>query len=427
MTPSSCNLEFNRRRAQGFAYSAGRKPAGSFDGKCRGVSGSVTRAKAVSRANQLANPVRITVKDRGVDATVFGCEPNWANVMIMQVDQGRFLVAQENIVQQNNGLYIPCVISAKLGELLFPYEDPIGKRIHLIRNSTPVVVGVLKSPASATANLRVWGMEHSVYIPQQYFATVFMDDDAKPRVLNHLAIRVGDVNEVATVTSSIESAIERFGMNNSTQVISTRSKLDELNSTRFRLRSLQIGLLAISSLLTSAAVVFATFAQGPLEAANISASRGSRLRALIIDGLISSTLGALIALALIYSPQLRFQLSEFLNPTGVILSGFVAYLLIHCYPIVHYGQSWGKRLCRIAVVNHKTGQKIGFLRYFMRELFKFLFGLPLFGFRFAFLSVVDSLFIFSKSRRCLHDWLAQTSVVKVSKPDAPSSSSNSTL
>jgi uncharacterized RDD family membrane protein YckC len=65
------------------------------------------------------------------------------------------------------------------------------------------------------------------------------------------------------------------------------------------------------------------------------------------------------------------------------------------------GQSYGKRIMKIAVVNASSGQPCTFLSSFVRNLLLFLLG------------IIDWVFIFGKKRQRLDDMLANTMVVKV--------------
>lgn len=94
---------------------------------------------------------------------------------------------------------------------------------------------------------------------------------------------------------------------------------------------------------------------------------------------------------------------------------FAALLLFlgsQVYPLHRWGQTWGKRILGIRIAN-LDGSKpdlwslLG-IRY---GLFEFSVQLPFLG---PLLNVVDSLMIFRGDRRCLHDLVAGTRVVKVS-------------
>jgi uncharacterized RDD family membrane protein YckC len=74
------------------------------------------------------------------------------------------------------------------------------------------------------------------------------------------------------------------------------------------------------------------------------------------------------------------------------------------------GQTIGKKLLGIKVVR-KDGSKAGlgrifWLRYLLNSVFMLI---PVVG---SLYSLVDSVFIFGSARRCVHDYLADTIVVR---------------
>lgn len=84
------------------------------------------------------------------------------------------------------------------------------------------------------------------------------------------------------------------------------------------------------------------------------------------------------------------------------------YLFIQVYLLTTKGQTIGKKLLKIKIVQYPSGMEGGFtrnflLRYFVNNLFAYL--IPLYG-------IVDVLFIFSEEQRCLHDRLAGTMVIQ---------------
>ena len=71
------------------------------------------------------------------------------------------------------------------------------------------------------------------------------------------------------------------------------------------------------------------------------------------------------------------------------------------------GQTFGKKIMHIRIVDVSTNRNAGFVRTVLVRFF--LNGILVFV---PFYGIVDSMFIFSDSRRCLHDRLADTKVIK---------------
>ncbi len=96
---------------------------------------------------------------------------------------------------------------------------------------------------------------------------------------------------------------------------------------------------------------------------------------------------------------------------GLISIGFLALMLLNLIWWHRYGQSVGKRMLGIKIVR-TDGSRCGLRRIILyRGLpIQLLSLIPLIG---AFIPLIDSLFIFQHSRKCIHDMIADTVVVQV--------------
>lgn len=141
------------------------------------------------------------------------------------------------------------------------------------------------------------------------------------------------------------------------------------------------------------------------------AERASRLGAVIVDTLILLVvyLPAMIIGFRHFDPQRGLR--NFVNG-GALVSGCMLLVLvvITCILVAQNGQTIGKRLIGIKVVR-SNGDKASFWRIFL--LRNVVNAIPsLIPFVSYVYGLVDSLFIFSESRQCLHDKIADTIVVK---------------
>ena len=97
---------------------------------------------------------------------------------------------------------------------------------------------------------------------------------------------------------------------------------------------------------------------------------------------------------------------------GVLVAGL---LITQIVLLSTQGQSLGKKIMAIRIVGFETGKHGGFLtnvllRWWVNTLLNVL---PVYG-------LVDALFIFRDDRRCIHDLIASTVVVKGGPPFAAS-------
>ena len=144
------------------------------------------------------------------------------------------------------------------------------------------------------------------------------------------------------------------------------------------------------------------------------ADRKTRFVAAIVDGIIGLIIG--LPFMFIAGPYLGYeeigQQPSFNYLLAATLFGLIAFLIIHGYYLQKFGQTIGKRVLKIKIVSMSgdkpTLTKLFGLRYLPISLATLV---PIAG---SFLPVIDVLFIFRKDRRCVHDFIAGTKVVKVS-------------
>ena len=147
----------------------------------------------------------------------------------------------------------------------------------------------------------------------------------------------------------------------------------------------------------------------------ILAGRWERLGAQILDGIISCILalpgfGLLLAAGIFSRPD---------NPNpALMLAGFgllglllLGWGIFQIYLLTTRGQTIGKKLLGIKIVAFEDGSNPGFVKVFLlRALVNGVIGaVPLVG---GIYSLVDICFIFRDDKRCIHDLMAGTQVVK---------------
>ena len=141
------------------------------------------------------------------------------------------------------------------------------------------------------------------------------------------------------------------------------------------------------------------------------ARRLTRLVAAIIDGVIAMIVTLPIFLVFGITDA---ALDGSFSIVGFVLQlmlGIGIYLAIHGYLLATRGQTVGKYLLGIKIVDVDSYQILDFgklvgLRYVPVWLVS---SIPLIG---GFLALIDILFIFQESRRCVHDLIAGTIVVE---------------
>jgi uncharacterized RDD family membrane protein YckC len=142
------------------------------------------------------------------------------------------------------------------------------------------------------------------------------------------------------------------------------------------------------------------------------AGRGERLGGAIIDALIVLVI---VLPAMYFSGYFHGMMSGVRPGFGMqamwALIGFALFVVIQGAPLSSNGQTWGKKLLRMKIVdlagNTPDFGRLVLLRYGVGaaiQLVPFVGGLYW---------IVDSLFIFGEDKRCIHDLIAGTRVVVV--------------
>lgn len=140
------------------------------------------------------------------------------------------------------------------------------------------------------------------------------------------------------------------------------------------------------------------------------ASRGTRLTAAIADSLIALAVSVPLMMYFgVWDAIMSGNEPKVERMLIIAAVGIIAFLAIHGYFLKKDGQTVGKKLFNIYIVD-LNGQvpnfpKLVTLRYLPLWFVSYI---PVVG---SFLPTVDVLFIFRKDRRCVHDLVAGTKVV----------------
>ncbi|MEX0824944.1 MAG: ABC transporter permease [Pirellulaceae bacterium] len=168
---------------------------------------------------------QFTYRDRIVDGRLVGCTPEYleANRLTLrnyaakkdQPPRGRFLADADNMRADT-----VCVLAGDVANRLFPYEDPIGKRIYIPEHQDYYsVVGVLqdRNPSAAIGgSLDSQDFSNDVYIPIKTLRQRIGDTIVTRRSgqfereimeLNQITLRVDGSDQVRSTAAMIEGLL----------------------------------------------------------------------------------------------------------------------------------------------------------------------------------------------------------------------------
>lgn len=195
---------------------------------------------------------QFTYRDRVIDGRMVGCTPNYFTVNHLELRQrgGRFLTDADGLLSDT-----VCVISAGVAERLFPYEEPLGKRVYVPEHTDYFrVVGVLKhrNPSAAVGgSLDSQDYASDIYIPietvrKRVGDTIVTRRSGQFQVeimeLNQITLQVAEVDQVRMTAAMIENLLApRHRAANDIAVVVPLELLEQARN--LRLMFLGIGIL----------------------------------------------------------------------------------------------------------------------------------------------------------------------------------------
>jgi putative ABC transport system permease protein len=156
-----------------------------------------------------------TYDGRNEDGRLVGCTPEYFDVTRLVLDRGR-LLTEADVDERHNF----CVLSSGIAERLFPYQDPIGRRVFLSENKDYYeVIGVLeyRTPTAAIGgSLEAQDFNTDIYIPistmRQRIGDFVYTRRGSSRTseiveLNQITLRVRSVKEVRATADIVRKTL----------------------------------------------------------------------------------------------------------------------------------------------------------------------------------------------------------------------------
>ena len=150
---------------------------------------------------------------------------------------------------------------------------------------------------------------------------------------------------------------------------------------------------------------------------NDSVSSELRMQRLAATGLDWSLI-TVVTLLVILATGVLEHAEDYANvgqtAVNAVLCGLPAYLILNGWLLWTRGQTAGKAAMSLMIVDHQTGNCASLWKLlFVRALIPVVvIAVGFFWWLLWLLVLVDFCFIFRKDQRCLHDWIADTRVVK---------------
>ena len=141
------------------------------------------------------------------------------------------------------------------------------------------------------------------------------------------------------------------------------------------------------------------------------AGRGARLGGVIIDQIIVVILVLPITFFMGFWDRAAAGVDTFSDTLWLGVASVVSYLVVHGYPLATRGQSVGKILVQTRIVSVEDDKILPFGKLIMLRYLPLwvLAQIPVVA---QIFGLADALFVFRDDRRCIHDLIAGTKVIK---------------
>ena len=243
--------------------------------------------------------------DKDLAVHLVGCTSEYAEVMNMEVDEGRFFIEQD-IENKNNY----CVLSFELAKFLFPLESPVGKQIR-IRDIPYDVIGSLKqrdSTAAIGSSMAAQDFDDDVYIPIKTFWARIGDwtmirsaGERRNEIveISQITFQVDDINNVISTAEAIEGVLSQRHQKLDYAIVTPLELLEQARTTRMMFMAF-MGLIAAISLIVGGIgimnIMLATVTERTREI-GIRRALGAKKRDIIVqflaETIVLSTVGGL--------------------------------------------------------------------------------------------------------------------------------------
>ncbi len=245
--------------------------------------------------------------DRLVDGRLVGCTPEYAEVTRLVVDRGHFITDAENFRTATN-----CVLAAQVAERLFPYEDPLGKRVYIPEHTDYyTVVGVLKPRMASAAiggSMSAQDFSSDIYIPIATLQRRIGDTitrrtggsfEGETLELNQITVRVTSIKDVKQTAALITDALRSHDEMEDVAVSVPLELLEQAARTRIMFMVLG-GLVATISLMVGGIgimnIMLATVTERTREIGirrALGAKQGDIVRQFLVETTVLSVVGGL--------------------------------------------------------------------------------------------------------------------------------------
>jgi putative ABC transport system permease protein len=251
--------------------------------------------------------------DNTIECRVVGCTPEYAEVTRLFVERGHFITDAEVKLTQNC-----CVLASQVVERLFPYEDPLGRRVYFQdQKDYYTVVGICRDrppTAAIGGSLDAQDFSNDVYIPistmrKRIGDTIVMSSggsrEGETVELNQITLRIDSIDNVQKTATLVEQMLEKnHGKLKDTAVIVPLELLEQAKRTKMMFMVI-MGMIASVTLVVGGIgimnIMLATVTERTREIGvrrALGARRSDIVRQFLVETIAMSVLGGLVGVGI---------------------------------------------------------------------------------------------------------------------------------
>jgi putative ABC transport system permease protein len=288
---------------------------------------------------ETAIPIReirrqFTYRDRVVDGRLVGCTPGYAEVNHLHIrsNGGRFLTDADDLKTAT-----VCVISAGVAKTLFPYEEPLGKRVTVPEHTDKYkIVGVLehRNPSAAIGgSLDSQDFSSDVYIPMRTLRRRIGDTIVTRRAgqfqseimeLNQITLQAKTQEQVRTSAALIENLLApTHGEMHDTAVVVPLELLEQARNMKMMFLGIGILIACISLVVGGIGIMNIMLASVTERTREIGvrralgAKQGDITRQFLVETIVLSFAGAILGIVIGLSSLPMYRGAIFIVRTGM--------------------------------------------------------------------------------------------------------------
>jgi putative ABC transport system permease protein len=178
------------------------------------IVGGIPTVKQAVPMREIAREARYL--DRSGSVRLVGCTPEYAEINNLKMARGRFLTAEDEIKEENYA-----VIGDGAAQMLFPYQDPIGKAVQIDKEFYVIIGQTAERMATGNIGGSFSSQNYNldIYIPLNTLRWRIGDSVISSRTgsregeiveLSQITVTVYDLEQVDETASIIKTLLEKF-------------------------------------------------------------------------------------------------------------------------------------------------------------------------------------------------------------------------